>query len=115
MDNGQTLGEISADCISTDVHGVPARGNIPTCFTVQSKGIIYRQTTSREERFSNRLNQPLHLVTILLVPGSSELFNEIETTGYIQIQQVSLHFLFPPTHLYYLPFAHQFHIDTNQT
>ena len=67
---------------------------MPTCFPVQSIGIISRQTTSREERFSNRLNQPIHLVTIILAPGSSELFNKIETTGYIQLQQVSLQFIF---------------------
>ena len=91
---------------STYVHRVPGGGNIPTSFPVQSKGMISRQTTSREERFYNWLNQPLHLVTIILAPGSSELFIEIETTGYIQLQQVSLQFLFPLNHPHYLTFSH---------
>ena len=69
-------------------------GNIPTYFLVQSKGIISRQTSSREERASDRVNKPLHLVIILLATGSSESFNEIDTTVDIQLLQVNLQFLF---------------------
>ena len=100
------------------VHGVPGDenmgGNIPTYFLVYSKGIISRQISSREECASNWLKKPLHLVTILLATGSSELFNKIDTTVYIQILQVHLQFIFPQSHPHYLPSAHQFHIDTNQ-
>ena len=34
-------------------------GNIPTYILVQSKDNIYRQTSSREERASNWVNNPL--------------------------------------------------------
>ena len=46
----------------TYVHGVPGGenmgGNIPRYFLVQSKGIISRQNSSREERASNWVNSP---------------------------------------------------------
>ena len=58
------------------------------------------KTTSQEERFSNWLNKPLHLVTILFAPGSSDLFKEIEVTVYIQLQQVRLQLLLLSTTLF---------------
>ena len=64
-------------------------GNIPTYFLVQSKGIISCQTSSREEHASNWVKKPLHLVTTLLATGSSEKFNEIDTTVDIQLLQVN--------------------------
>ena len=71
------------------MRGVPGGenmgGNFPTHFLVQSKGIISRKTSSREERASNWVNKILHLVTIILATGSSELFNEMDTTFDIQI------------------------------
>ena len=69
-------------------------GNIPTYFLVQSKVIISRQTSSREERASNWVNKHLHLFKIILATGSSELFNEIDSTVDIQLLQVNLQFLF---------------------
>ena len=78
----------------TYMHGVTGGGNmggnIPTYFLVQSKDIISCQTSSREERAYNRVNKPLHLVTIILATGSSELFNKIDTTVNIQLLQVNL-------------------------
>ena len=101
------------------VHVVPGGGNmggnIPSYFLVQSKGIIFCQTSSQEERGFNWENKPLHPVTIILATVSSETFNEIDTTVNIQLLQVNLQFLFPQSHPHYLPFAHKFHIDTNQT
>ena len=90
-------------------------GNIPTYFRVQPKGIISRQTSSREERACNWVNKPFHLFTIILATGSSESFIGIDTTVDIQPLQVNLQFLFPQSHPHYFLFAHQFHIDTNQT
>ena len=69
-------------------------GNFPTYFLVQSKGIIYRQNSSQEERASDWANNHFHLVTIILTTGSSELFNERDATVDIQLLQVNLKFLY---------------------
>ena len=61
--NGRRMGlggDQSILKLFTYVHGVPGGenmgGNIPTYFLVQSKGIISRQTSIREERSSNWVN-----------------------------------------------------------
>ena len=61
--NGRQMylgGDQSKFKLFTYVHGVPGGenmgGNIPTYFLVKSKYNIYRQTSSREERASNWVN-----------------------------------------------------------
>ena len=77
-------------------------GNIPLYFLVKSKGIISRQTSSREERASNCVNNPFHLVTILLATGSLELPNKRDATFDIQLLQVHSQIVFVKTLPYLL-------------